>query len=159
MRFWKFHDLYKTKYPIPNIPNSEVLENLDLLIDNILDPVRFIYGEVIIVDSCFRSEELNKRMGGGEKSQHLLGQAADIHPFHRDEDKLIRLFNIIKLLEFDQLILVRKYDYPHSYIYSYIHVSYNKDGNRNEVIENLIKNRFPKNKDKNFTFKQYFNKN
>lgn len=157
MKFWKLYDLYKTTYPITNTPNSEALDNLDELIDNILDPCRFIFGEMIIVDSCYRSKELNNILGGSPNSQHLLGQAADIHPFHRDENSLQRLFSIIKLLDFDQLIIVRKYDYRHSYIYSYLHVSYNKEGNRNEVIENAIKNRFPKNKDKNYNFKQYIN--
>ena len=45
----------------------------------LLEPARLIVGPIII-NSGFRSEAVNRQVGGVRNSQHLIGQAADIHP-------------------------------------------------------------------------------
>ena len=61
----------------PNTPNAEQLEALRLLTQNLLQPLRDKFGPVI-VNSAFRSEAVNKRIGGSATSQHMRGEAADI---------------------------------------------------------------------------------
>lgn len=63
---------------IDNSPNKEVVENLNKLVENVLDPLREKYGKPIMVSSGYRCEKLNKAVGGAAKSQHLTGKAADI---------------------------------------------------------------------------------
>lgn len=45
-----------------------------------LDNIRSIFGKPIIVSSCYRGFEHNKRCGGVSSSQHLQGCAIDFHP-------------------------------------------------------------------------------
>ena len=56
---------------------TEVIENLRLLMVNIIDPIVNIYPDLII-NSGYRCVELNKRLGGSNTSQHIFGQAVDI---------------------------------------------------------------------------------
>ena len=49
---------------------------------------------IIIVDSAFRSAAVNRAVGGVSNSQHLIGQAADIH----SSVQLSWLWNAIKSL-------------------------------------------------------------
>jgi uncharacterized protein YcbK (DUF882 family) len=43
------------------------------LVLNILDPLREAYGEPIIVNSGYRSVELNRAINGAKSSQHVKG--------------------------------------------------------------------------------------
>jgi uncharacterized protein YcbK (DUF882 family) len=63
---------------IPNLPNGEEKENLTALVDNVLDPLRELWGAPIIVTSGYRCPLLNKKVGGVATSYHMKGQAADI---------------------------------------------------------------------------------
>ena len=66
------------KYP-ENIPTMQVVANLTYGCHQLLEPARLIAGPIII-NSGFRCEAVNRRVGGVSNSQHLLGQAADIRP-------------------------------------------------------------------------------
>ena len=55
---------------------EEHIENLKLLCENILQPVRNEWG-VVSVSSGYRSPELCVAIGSSERSQHARGQAAD----------------------------------------------------------------------------------
>jgi uncharacterized protein YcbK (DUF882 family) len=104
---------------LKNIDNTipeELIANIQDLVDNVLDPARMRYNKPIYVNSGYRSDAVNKAVGGVPTSQHREGKAADI----RSED-IIELFRTIRdNIEFDQLIL-----YP-----TFVHVSYNKGKNR-----------------------------
>lgn len=105
---------------IDNTPNEEQVENLTALVDNVLDPLRERFGRPIIVNSGFRSKDLNYAVGGVSTSQHLNGEAADIYAGTKEGNR--ELFNlIVKYLPYDQVINERDF--------SWIHVSYKKDGN------------------------------
>lgn len=112
---------------IDNTPNKEVEKNLNQLIDNILDPLREKWGEAIIVNSGYRSTELNKLVGGASSSQHIVGQAADIRTKSNTESSNKKLFNLIKSMKlpYDQLI--------NEYNYKWIHVSYSSK-NRRQIL-------------------------
>lgn len=114
------------KLNLNNTPyDLEVQDNLLYLITEVLQPLRERLQKPIIVTSGYRSLALNKAIGGVKNSQHLKGQAADIHvPSMSISD----LFNFIKDsgIEYDQLI--NEYD-------QWIHVSYNKKGNRKKAFK------------------------
>ena len=112
---------------INNIPNEEQLENIRLLVENVLEPLRAHYGRPIIITSGFRSAELNKAVGGVKNSQHCTGQAADIRSVSDRRDDNKELFDmIIEMgLDFDQLI--------NEYDYNWVHVSFGQK-NRNQIL-------------------------
>lgn len=58
------------------MPPPEHQENLFLLCSFILEPLRAMFGP-IIVTSGYRSEALNKKVGGVPTSRHLTGRAVD----------------------------------------------------------------------------------
>lgn len=88
---------------IENKPTPEIERNLTALVDNILDPLREVWGGPIIVNSGYRCDELNRAVGGVRSSQHRLGQAADLDVGSRADN--MKLFNLIEELDlpFDQL--------------------------------------------------------
>ena len=54
------------------------INNLYVLCNYVLEPIRNYYGKPITITSGFRGKTLNKRVGGSLTSQHCLGEAADI---------------------------------------------------------------------------------
>lgn len=82
MKYFTINELCKSntakQYKINNIPSEEVEKNLILLVENVLDPLREAWGRPIIVNSGYRSSELNSKIGGAKSSQHLTGCAVDI---------------------------------------------------------------------------------
>ena len=86
-----------------NIPNEAQTEKLLYLATYILQPIRNVFGPVTI-NSGFRSEFVNEKIGGSKTSQHMKGEAADI-----DTDDLDKTFEWCrKNLTFGQLILETK---------------------------------------------------
>lgn len=66
------------KKGISNIPTEEHLNNIKKLANTILDPIREKLGKPIIINSGYRSKQLNEAVNGSKTSQHCKGQAADI---------------------------------------------------------------------------------
>ena len=77
-------ELTKTKTGIKNVPNEAQVENLKRLcgwLEMLRSEWNNIYGEgndPIIINSGFRSPEVNKAVGGASNSNHLTGCAVDI---------------------------------------------------------------------------------
>lgn len=115
------------RYGIKNIPNDKQLENMKLVAEKLFEPIREKYGKPIKINSFFRSEELNKKVGGSASSQHtaLKGAAIDISGGNKEENK--KIFEIAKELDFDQLI--------NEYDFSWVHISYKKEGNRKQILK------------------------
>ena len=104
---------------IDNNPNSDQIEKLKLLCENILQPVRDHFGRVKIT-SGFRSEELCLAIGSSVNSQHAKAEAADFECIGVDNAEL---FDWIKSnLEPDQLIL--EFYTPGEPNSGWIHASY-----------------------------------
>ena len=61
-----------------NIPSRVVIENLTNICENWLEALRQAQGPLII-NSGYRSPEVNKLAGGAPTSNHLTGCAVDIH--------------------------------------------------------------------------------
>ena len=106
-----------------NEPNEKQIENLRLLCVNVLQPLREIIAVPIFINSGFCSFDVNAAVGGKFNSQHLEGRAAD---FIVPSMNLVDVFNILmQRISFDQLI----YEFG-----KWIHVSWNCEKNRNEVL-------------------------
>ena len=77
-------ELIKTKTGIENVPNEEQVNNLKRLcgwLEKLRKRWNDIYGEgddPIIINSGFRSPEVNKAVGGATLSNHLTGCTVDI---------------------------------------------------------------------------------
>ena len=98
MKYFSINELSKSNTAIArkldNTPSKEVITNLEALVDNILDPLREMYGKPIIVTSGYRSPEVNRSVNGATSSQHVRGEAADITVGTKEGNK--ELFDIIK---------------------------------------------------------------
>lgn len=116
---------------IKNEPNMYQKVNMNKLIDNVLDPLRSAYKQPIHVSSGFRTKALNDILPGASKnSQHMEGKAADIWCTERKDN--LWIFEYIRdHLEFDQLINEKP---DKNGIPKWVHVSYNEDNNRNQVL-------------------------
>ena len=70
---------------INNNPSEDHMNNLKLLCENVLQPVRDHFGKVVSVSSGYRSEALCEAIGSSKNSQHAKGQAADFEIFDVSE--------------------------------------------------------------------------
>ena len=113
------------------------------LVINVLDPVRGLFGKPIKVNSGYRCEMHNKKVGGAAKSQHLTGQAADIcaersgyanmTTWKEANMEIARL--IVKNCKFDQLIL--EFVGENDLLPQWVHVSYNPRLCRGQVLKKV----------------------
>lgn len=117
MKYFTIKELCKSstadRLGIDNSPNSEVISNLEKLVEFILDPLREKYGKPIYVNSGYRCPALNKAVNGSKTSQHMNGLAVDITTRSIAKNKI--LFNLIQELKlpFDQLIDEQKFKWVH----------------------------------------------
>lgn len=124
---------------IDNTPGEQDIQNMLVLAQEVLQPVRDNFGQVTI-NSGFRCTELNRALGSKDSSQHRVGQAADIEVAGVSNMELAEW--IRDNLQFDQLIL--EFWYPDKGDNSvpgagpnsgWVHLSYKDDGtNRNQVL-------------------------
>ena len=108
---------------------AEARQNIEALVAEVLDSVRDEYGKPIYVNSGYRCEKHNAAVGGVPRSQHMVGEAADISlrlTAYGLQDELMKLAKLIVQQGcFDQLII-----YP-----TFLHVSYKRTGaNRHRVL-------------------------
>ena len=68
-----------TKLGIDNSVPSQYIPALEQLCKEILEPLREFTGQPILISSGYRCPALNKAVGGVKNSQHMTGEAADIH--------------------------------------------------------------------------------
>ena len=117
------------RHGVSNEPTPEHLENIRVLCERILEPIRAKYGPIVI-SSGYRSKTLNHYIGGALKSQHLEGKAVDIDMDGMGSVTNKEIFEYIKYnLEFDQLI--------NEFDYAWVHVSYNAGKNRKQILDAL----------------------
>ena len=87
-----------------NEDHIRIIKALNTLCSVVLEPTReFFLGTPFSPSSGYRSPELNKKIGGSPKSQHMLGQAVDFEIPGVPNIVLARW--IRDNLRFDQLIL------------------------------------------------------
>ena len=107
---------------------EEVIENLRGLCNKVLEPLRRRVGRVIVVGG-YRCEAVNRAIMGAEHSQHLRGEAADIHVTGLEMCR--KYAAILSQTDFDQMIL----EPQESIKKRWIHVSYKRNGkNRHQIL-------------------------
>ena len=93
-----------------NIPSHEAIANLKRVCEW-LEVLRKRYGKPIIINSGYRSPQLNKKIGGVAGSNHLTGCAVDIRVLGMEQ--LIRYATILldyadeSKQDFDELLIER----------------------------------------------------
>ena len=114
---------------IENAPNQEHLNNMQILIRDLIQPMRDALGPIRI-SSGYRSPVLNRAIGGSTKSQHCKGQALDIQFWDKGEmcNKKVYDWVLKEGIEFDQMI--------NEFDFAWIHISLRPDNkNRRMVLE------------------------
>lgn len=115
---------------LDNTPTPEEKERLRQLAEDILQPIRDAWRAPIVVTSGFRSEQVNKAVGGVSNSQHRLGEAADIKVGGKERNR--KLFNFIyKLINQGKIKVGQLID---EYNYQWIHISLPRKNKENNQI-------------------------
>ena len=127
-----------TRKGINNTPNNEQLDNMELLAEEVFEPLRTYVDGPIKINSFFRCPELNTAIGGSSSSQHCKGQAIDI------DDTFGRMSNaemyhwIKENLDFDQMI----WEFGDDDNPDWVHISYvSEKKNRNRCLKAYIENK------------------
>ena len=90
-----------------NTPNDAELENLKRLAEFLEDVKQALGGKPIMVNSAFRSKQVNDAVGSKDSSQHRIGCAVDFRVPQLTPDQVVRAI-IASDLKFDQII--REFD-------------------------------------------------
>lgn len=116
---------------LSNIPGSGEVKNLENICYEILEPVRAKFDKPIMINSGFRSLEVNRKLGSSDSSQHTKGQAVD---FEIAGVANIQVAYWVQAnCDFDQLIL--EFYKPDDGQAGWVHISYNEKGaNRKQVL-------------------------
>ena len=85
-----------------NTPNASEIANL-IRLAGMLEQVRSLIGKPIMINSAFRSKQLNDGVGSKDSSQHRVGCAADIRVPGMNPDQVCRAIINAKL-PYDQII-------------------------------------------------------
>jgi hypothetical protein len=90
-----------------NTPNEKELANLQKLAEFLEQVKTTLDGKPIMINSAFRSKQVNDSVGSKDTSQHRLGYAADFKVPGMTPDQVVRAI-IDSDLQFDQVI--REFD-------------------------------------------------
>ncbi len=90
-----------------NTPNETELANLQKLAEFLEEVKALLDGKPIMVNSAFRSKQVNDSVGSKDTSQHRTGSAADIRVPGMSPDAVVRAL-VASDLPFDQVI--REFD-------------------------------------------------
>lgn len=125
MKHFTIQELSTTNSGLQNIPSVTEQKNLRKLVDNVLDPLRELYGKPIHVNSGYRSPLVNRKVNGAVNSDHVKGMAADITAGSMEENQ--KLYELIRdNFTFRQLI--------NEHDYKWVHVSYNENDNKKQEL-------------------------
>ena len=120
-----------TRMGMDNNPSEDEVENLRLLCERVLQPIRDHFNHVVTISSGYRNELLSKKIGSSSTSQHCAGEAADFEIFGTPNNEVSDW--IKENLMFDQLILEYwKESDPNS---GWVHCSYSEGNNRNQYLK------------------------
>jgi hypothetical protein len=102
-----------------NTPNEAEIRNLERLA-LMLEEVRTLLGKPILINSAFRSKQVNDGVGSKDSSQHRIGCAADIRVPGMNPDEVCKAI-IASGLGYDQII--REFYNPEAKAGGWTHIS------------------------------------
>ena len=115
---------------IDNAPNTEQIKAMQTIALLVYDPLCEKFGKIPF-NSFFRSEKLNKAIGGAKTSQHVKGEAIDLDADTMPKLSNAELFKYIRdNMEFSQLI----WEYGNDAKPEWVHVSFSSERNQKEVL-------------------------
>ena len=121
---------------VQNEPSKAEMDNIRYTAEQ-LEKIRDYVGRAIIVTSCFRSERVNKLVGGSSTSAHRYGLAADCDALGLAFAKKLIAMRDEGKLEFDQLIL----EFPERGDGAWVHVGFRRNSPmRNQIMTATKKN-------------------
>ena len=122
---------------ISNMPTPEHIANLKALAEHVFEPIRAHFRCPIFISSGYRSDELNRALGGAKTSDHLFGRALDLdQQGHSHDIKNKEVFNYIKdNLKFKQLI----WEGGNEQECDWVHISYDKNNLKNQILRAIKK--------------------
>ena len=104
---------------------------MELVADEVFEPLRDWVGGPIKINSFFRCPELNTAIGGSSKSQHCQGQAIDLDDTFGKATNAEMYHWIKEHLDFDQMI----WEFGDDDNPDWVHVSYvSETENRNRCL-------------------------
>jgi hypothetical protein len=117
---------------IENKPGEYELQNMELIAEKVFEPLRIAVNGPIKINSFYRSEELNEKIGGSSRSQHCQGRAIDIDDIYGYATNSFMYDYIKNNLDFDQLI----WEFGTNENPDWVHVSYvDGDSNRKRCLK------------------------
>ena len=120
-----------TRRGIDNDPTDDQLHFMEIIAEEVFEPLREYVGGPIKINSFYRSPELNTAIGGSKTSQHCKGQAMDIDDTFGRMTNAEMYYFIKEHLCFDQLI----WEFGDDDNPNWVHVSYVSDSsNRNRCL-------------------------
>lgn len=126
------HSYTAKRLGIENIPTEDQMFNMITIATEIFEPLRKWVGGPIKINSFFRSEQLNKAIGGSSTSQHCDGCAMDLDDVYGHKTNAEMFDHIITHLPFDQII----WEFGDDENPDWIHVSYvSPEKNRGNVLK------------------------
>ena len=124
---------------LQNVPSDAEMANIQYTAEQ-LEKIRAYGGRGIVVTSCFRSERVNKAVGGSPTSAHRFGLAADCDAIGLTSLAFAK--EIIKMrdegeIKFDQLIL----EFPERGDGAWVHIGFRRNNPmRNQIMTATKKN-------------------
>jgi zinc D-Ala-D-Ala carboxypeptidase len=118
------------RHDLENTPNEQEISAMKLLAEKVLQPVRDHFGKGVKVNSGFRNQDVNQKVGGSRNSDHIRGQACDIEIPGIPNAELAEW--IKDNLEYNQLIL--EFYTPGVPDSGWVHVSYIPEDNKKQVL-------------------------
>jgi len=107
-----------------HIPSEKIRFSIRLLVLNLLEPLREIVQRPLFLTSGYRCSALNKAIGGKKNSQHLIGEAADLH-----------CEGALEVLSLAQVVLRHKLPFDQMILYeSFLHLSFKVSGPQRHQI-------------------------
>jgi len=115
---------------IDNAPDTNQIKAMQTIALLVYDPLCEKFGKIPF-NSFFRSEKLNKAIGGAKTSQHVKGEAIDLDADTMPKLSNAELFKYIRdNMEFSQLI----WEYGNDAKPDWVHVSFSSEHNQKEVL-------------------------
>lgn len=116
---------------IDNTPPPQVIENITFLVNNLLQPLRTEWDDIITITSGYRCKQLNDAVLGSKTSKHLKGLAADICPKKgRMKDFQQFVIEFLKTHDYDECI----FEKPRLHVPQWIHLSISPTKNRRKTF-------------------------
>lgn len=117
---------------LDNTPGAEARAAMALVAEKCFEPLRAWHGKPIGITSFFRSQAVNKAVGGASMSAHMQGEAIDIDAdlFNNGITNADVFHWLRENVDYDQLI----WEFGDNDSPAWVHVAHRASGNRKQLL-------------------------